>query len=948
MPIKTLNIKRTILKLIFLLLLLVTCPISAQSDTIRATLTFNKNSSIVHVIQDFNISDNTQGKHPLYLYAWVNAYKKRSTLSKVKLSERNDMLFFAKKKNWGNLFNLKIQNKGRETTPNYSSNSEVIEVGVFPNKKNRFNFSASYDLQIPADGFTGYGYNREQGNYFLKYFLLQPGVYNNGVFEWQNFKDFESLTSNNTFYKITINNNTNAKIFTDLEPINDSIFKGENRSFFELALLNPEQITQIKVDNTNIIFQQKIDSADVPVLKKVLQKQIDFLKDYFPYLDEPLFISTKLLNNNKVKGIDDVKIPVINKRYQIYGDSTRLDLKYLPTIFSAYCERNIHVNKREEHWILNGIETYLVFKYLEKYHPNTPILGKIPTDIGLFNIYPLTWYEASRLKFLDRYPIYYRYFMKQNIDQPINTPYDELSYNNQTQISAVKTALALDYLESYLPKDELKEILKDLIYLRKENLITTDYFQFYLKQHASKDTDWFFDYLIKQSGGFDMKLSNIKEKKDSLQIRIKNSDLFKAPTEIEIFKDSTLIYNTWTNSTDKNIIVEVPKMDYDKVKIKHGNYFADNNPYNDIYSKNKWLKTKLKLTPIGEIQMPDFYQLFLWPDIQWNNYDKLQLGLKITNETLFPQDFVVKTSSLYSFGAKKYIGGTNFIYRWKPKNDLFREIDFRAGTNIGHYNRGLEYFKYSSGISFSLKKPVRSLISHFIELGFDDIRKQLPENPKPIEVELQRYQLLNTRFTFRNLSTINESLGYINYQYSNKFSKLYGEFYYKWKFAASKRLGVRVFGGVFFRHDLDETNYYDFGLDRITDYSFLHGLLGRSEKFGFLSQQFVMAEGGFKSKFNVKANKFMLTLNLEYPLAKLLDIYTDFGAYKNESIPSKFVYDSGLRLNIVPEFIELYFPIQSTLGFEPSLPKYHERIRFLLNLDLNRIRGYWKARKLQL
>ena len=58
-------------------------------------------------------------------------------------------------------------------------------------------------------------------------------------------------------------------------------------------------------------------------------------------------------------------------------------------------------------------------------------------------------------------------------------------------------------------------------------------------------------------------------------------------------------------------------MNYDKIKIKHGNYFADNNPYNDIYSKNKWLKTKFKLTPIGEIQMPDFYQLFLWPEIKW-------------------------------------------------------------------------------------------------------------------------------------------------------------------------------------------------------------------------------------------------------------------------------------------------------------------------------------------
>ena len=949
MPISIKKNKTIIIQLILLLFLSAANTVLAQTDTIYAKLIFKQNSDIVHVKQTFSIIDRTEDRMPLYMYAWINAYNRNSTLSKIKLSERNDQLFFANKENLGKLLNLKVWDNDTNLTPSFLGSSEVFEINAKPNKKTgRFKFKASYDLQITADGFTGYGYNKQQGSYYLKYFLLHPGVYENGLFKWQNFKDFESLTSNNTFYKIAIENNTDVDIFTDLKIINDSVFVGDNRSFFELALLNHKQITQIKLDSTNIIFQEKIDSTDIPILKKALTRQINFLGNYFSDLDEPLFISNKLFSHNRISSIEDIKIPVINKRYKIFDDFTRLDLKYLQSVFSAFSERNIHVNKRKEHWILNGIKMYLVLKYLEKYHSETPILGNAPSDLGLFDIHPAKWYESSKLKFIDRFPMYYRYFMKQNIDQPINTPYDKLSYNNQIQISGIKTALALEYLDSYLEKGELETLLKNLIKTNEEKLITEIDLKQYLEKHASKQTDWFFDDIMKSSGSFDFKISSIKRKNDSLQINIKNKNQFNAPTEIVASKDSTILYDAWVNSNEKNIKFNIPQADYDEIKIKHGNYFTDNNIYNDVYYKNKWLKTKLKLSPVGDYQTADFYQLFLWPIVRWNNYDKLQLGLNITNETIFPQDFVVKIAPLYSFGTKKYVGSTGLTYKWKPESNIFREIDFRMGSSIGHYNQGLEYFKYSSGITFSLRKPVRSLTSHFVEIGFNDIQRELPIDPKPVEVELQRYQLLNTKFTFRNLSKINESLGYVNYQYSNKFSKIYGEFYYRWKFAKNRRLGIRVFGGLFFRHDLNETDYYDFGLDRITDYSFLHGLLGRSEKIGFLSQQFVMAEGGFKSNFNIKSNKYLVTLNLEYPVIKMIDAYADFGVYQNKDFSAKFLYDSGLRLSIVPDFVELYFPIQSSLGFEPSMPRYHERIRFLLNLNLNRIRDYWRARKLQL
>ncbi|MCK0202966.1 hypothetical protein MWN41_08060, partial [Ornithobacterium rhinotracheale] len=60
------------------------------------------------------------------------------------------------------------------------------------------------------------------------------------------------------------------------------------------------------------------------------------------------------------------------------------------------------------------------------------------------------------------------------------------------------------------------------------------------------------------------------------------------------------------------------------------------------------------------------------------------------------------------------------------------------------------------------------------------------------------------------------------------------------------------------------------------------------------------------------------------------------------------VYDTGIRLGLIPDFVEFYFPIQSSLGFEPTMPRYYQHIRFLLNINLGRIRSYWRERNLQL
>ena len=56
------------------------------------------------------------------------------------------------------------------------------------------------------------------------------------------------------------------------------------------------------------------------------------------------------------------------------------------------------------------------------------------------------------------------------------------------------------------------------------------------------------------------------------------------------------------------------------------------------------------------------------------------------------------------------------------------------------------------------------------------------------------------------------------------------------------------------------------------------------------------------------------------------------GVLKNQYSNAKFVYDSGIHFNLVPDYFELFFPVYSSNGFELISYNYGEKIRFVVTL----------------
>ena len=137
-----------------------------------------------------------------------------------------------------------------------------------------------------------------------------------------------------------------------------------------------------------------------------------------------------------------------------------------------------------------------------------------------------------------------------------------------------------------------------------------------------------------------------------------------------------------------------------------------------------------------------------------------------------------------------------------------------------------------------------------------------------------------------------------------------------------------MFVGKFIKNNTKD-DYFSFSSFRARDYLFSTNLLGRSENSGFYSQQYIGSEGGFKSKINYEyANDYIISLNSGITIWQWIEGYTGIAAIKNTNKNLNFQYESGIRLNLLTDYFELYLPFYSSLGNELNQSKYLSKIRF--------------------
>ncbi len=198
------------------------------------------------------------------------------------------------------------------------------------------------------------------------------------------------------------------------------------------------------------------------------------------------------------------------------------------------------------------------------------------------------------------------------------------------------------------------------------------------------------------------------------------------------------------------------------------------------------------------------------------------------------------------------------------------------------------------------------------------------------------YSVFDLQYVYSNPNLINYFRGVVDYQISAKFSKISTTLEYRKLFLNNRQLNLRFFAGIFVFNDTrEDEDFFSFALDRPTDYLLDYNYYGRSEDSGLFSQQLIIAEGGFKSQLEPAfANSWITTVNASTNIWKWIYAYGDVGLVHNKGRGTNAVFDTGIRASLVADYFELYFPLYSNLGWEPGLPNYDQKVRFIVTLDI--------------
>ncbi|WP_228378860.1 gluzincin family metallopeptidase [Chryseobacterium hispalense] len=913
--------------------------VSAQKDSIYIEAKLSSDKKILQINQELVYYNNSQHNlNTVKLLNWVSAYNRRGTsLVYRKLEDRNTDLHFAEKNELGKLLNLKIHDSDQEITVNNISEENFF----LPLKKalqpgEQVKLKLQYDIQLPDHKFTGYGTSDK--NVALKYFFIVPDRFDPDNISKRDYHDIEESVSFNTYWTINFDLPVNYFVESNLQQVQMNSFKGYLDSDPEFLISQNEYpFININTDDfrTEVKFGYDLKPEERQNLEFYLPLHLKFIKDRIGKVPERIFISDKFRAKEDFFGNNDITFWKF--RFQLFNDAQKTDLDYFGIVAKKVLDESIITDKQNYHWFKSGLKSYLEIQYLKKFYPDAKLLGSLP-ETKIFGVKPLKLFHASEVKLIERYGLTYQYIMSQNLDQKISEKYSVLSNFNDMAISSFETGTLFNYSADKMGYENFDHLVQNFIAKNTDQEVNPNDF---IKELAERDrrTAYLSEFL-EHKKRVNFKLKRFQKDGDSLHVKINKNTPVNIPVKLETESKEGEKKEYWveTEENEKTKTFSIPAANTNKITLNDEYIFPEAN-YRDnfLYAKGFFSNMrKIKLKLIKDIPNPEFNEIYISPRIRFSNtYDKFLIGFNFKNQSFFDQKFLYSFTPTYSTGTGKLTGSGAVAYSFLPAESIFRSITFGVSGSYFHYDYDLAYSKGSVYSNFNFRKNPRSTVSRTVGMSYNYFERDL----SPLMIannDYDKYNLWSIGYGYNDSQSIHEkSLG-VNTQWMEDFHKVNAEAFYRWEFAPRQKLSVRLFAGYFIKNNT-RNNTFNYGISRVSDYSFSYNLLGQSATGGILSQQYVLADGGFKSFIPGTVNKWITSVNVDTSVWKIFHVYADAGLYDNKNQPTKFIWDSGVKVRVIPDFLEIYFPVQSSLGFEPGFKDYAKRIRYTLILNLSSI-----------
>lgn len=796
-----------------------------------------------------------------------------------------------------------------------------------PNEK--IDLHLIYIAKIPNSKFTHYGFD-QNGNMSLKNWFLSPARFENHRFIKYNNFNLDDIANAGTDYEIEIKIPNQYTITTDLNSVSKDIsntafttysFSAKNRTDFNFIIEKQNSYKSYTSNGLEVLSNLNSKKLDEIQKAIIINRVISFSESFIgKYPHEKITVSEADYERNPFYGLNQLPSFI-----SPFSDDFIFEIKFLKTYLNNYLKNSLRLDPRKDNWVYDGIQIYTMMKFIEENHPDQKMLGSL-SNMKLFKSYNIT-----NLTFNEQYSYYYMLMARKNLDQPLGEPKNNLIKFNEQIASKYRAGLSLSYLDDYLNQNSVPKSVQEFYNLNKERQANRYDFEKILTKNSSKNIDWFFTTIIDSRDIIDYKFSNVSRTADSVRFSIRNKSGIFAPIPVYGIKKNEVVFKNWIEPKNSDSIYQFDRKNADKIVLNYDNEVPEFNLRNNWKSLKSVVVTNrpIKFNFAKDLEDPYYNQILYIPTLTYNLYDGFTPGIRFHNKTILDKPFVFDINPAYSMTAETITGSSAFSWSENYRDSKLYNIRYSISQNYFHYAENATYLRLNPMVQFRIR-----------EENFRDNRKQLilarqvivnreasqyiTDNSKP------NYSIFNVRYSNVKTELIDHFSFMNDVQFSSDFGKISGEVEYRHLFENNHKLNLRLYAGTFI-YNTTNSDYFSFGLDRPTDYLFDYNFLGRSESTGIFSQQYVIAEGGFKSKIAPRyADQWMATMNASYALWNWIEVYGDVGFLKNKHSKTDFAYDSGIRLNLVPDYFELYFPVYSNNGWEISQTKYNEKVRFIV------------------
>lgn len=920
-----------------LLLLFVTYLSFSQHNT-TITVRVNPEEKTLLVQQQLQyVNTSNETLTTIVLNDWNHAFSSKSSNLAKRFSDEYVRAFhLAKEEDRGattihNISDATFKNIDWERPKNHLDLIVVtLENPLIPNASTTINLS--YTVKIPNERFTKYGFG-DDGKLYLKNWFLAPARFENKLFVQYSNENLDDIANAPTDYAITIEAPKKWNVVSDLNLESTSsqsdfdvyTLLGSKRTDFTLCLTPKDEFINYK--NEIVEVSTNLESKIEPFQKAIIVDRITH------------FVSENIGNSSIQKIIvskeDYAKQPFYGLNQlpsflRPFSDDFIFELQFLKTYTNNFLKNNLQINQRKEQWIIDGIQVFVMMRYINEFHPEMKMTG------NLAKLKLLKSYHFINLDFNQQYNYLYLLMARKNLDQPLSFPKNRLIKFNEQIANKYKAGLSLQYLDAYLENDIVENSIQEFMVMNQDFQTNDTDFEMILKKNTSKDINWFFQTLIDSRAIIDFKITHLKKESDQVTLKIKNKTKTNVPIALYQLKEDSIISKKWLENIKTDTIITFPKKDITKVVLNYKNEVPEYN------LRNNWKSLKgfffnhrpIKFNFYKDLEEPNYNQIFYMPEFDFNLYDGLSLGVRFNNRSLLNKPYNFTVAPFYSTNTNSIIGhfATSVDDYVRDDSKLYRIIYGLSGNQL-HYAPDAKYTRIIPSVQFVFRdKDLRSNKMEYIQVKQFFINKEVSstvvQNPSQSNFSVFSASYTNSQSEITKTFNISNQV-----QISNNFGNISTEINYRKLFENNRQLSLRLFAGKFIYSNPNNTSHR-FGLEKPVDLTFQTNLLGRSESVGLFSQQFIYSEGGFKSKLDTRyANDWMTTINASLNIWNWVQVYGDIGLVKNNGMSTQYLYDSGIHLNLVPDYFELFLPVQSSNGFELNDKNYAEKIRFIITIS---------------